>query len=453
MIRFFLIDDGGQSTPIVAVSFLLVFCILAGALSLAWLGTRRSDLQAAADAAALAGADSLAKAQMTVALFELTQFSVHLAGDLLILGGSIAAALTGAAAGGLMNLGFQVKEFAETKLDPALDKAKDMVHMIGPVYAVANSMAYASANHGCAGVGIPWPMEGLGQLIPDERVKAGLDYTERMKDLLKKLEQCAEKIREAELDQKAVKEGFVSGTYVPIKDVHPEVPDGRLTYEDVDRDGDGKSDWHQAIGKEGHWRAEESKIKKEMKELAGKQREARKAEADKLADRLRKIRAGSRGVVVVVWKKSERVPFSGIFGGRDTGTALAFSAANTVDGDKTIGGSAIENMASKNSIFTALKPVSWLMDVVGLMYKGKNSIPPPFGPAIGWTLDFLGIDPPNVYERRVVLVRARDVLVDADLAAFAGQLKAYAGRAVDGMRKGFYDRGEPGPEAGDVLAF
>ncbi|MCL5291152.1 MAG: pilus assembly protein TadG-related protein [Actinobacteria bacterium] len=391
-IDLFKMDERGQSYPIVAISIFIIFALLTATVGLGWLALRRSEMQAAADAAALAGANALAKTEMTVATFELAQFTVHLAADFLIAVGGLASYVGVGAP--LLESGIELKSYAKTKLDPALNDAKDAANMLGPIYAVSNSVTYASAN-GYSGIGIPWPVEGLGRRSPTKSIyKDDSDYSDKMQELAKKLEEYERRIREADAKM------------AELKSAYPR------NYLEVDADGDGKSDFEEAAGSKGGCTTMKRKIEKEMQELAKNQRKARDEEKKKLLSKIPKITAGKDGIIVVVWKKSERIPYLGLFGNHETGFNLAFSAAKTESGRRTIGGSAIEELSRKSPIFGGMATgvFGGYLDAVGWLYKTKSSFGGVLGMSVSKALDLLGIDPPNIFEKRVVLTSAKEVL-------------------------------------------
>ena len=392
MIRLFSLDDRGQSYPIMAVASLIVFALLSAAVGFGWLALKRAEIQAAADSAALAGANALAKTEMTVASFELAQFTVHLASDFLIAVGGIASYF--GAGVPLLEAGIQLKTYAKTKIDPALNEAKDIANMVGPVYAVADAVAYANAN-GYSGIGIPWPVEGLGSRSSSKSAyKDASDYADKIRKLAEKLEEYERRIKEAD-----AKMAMLKATY----------PDNYL---EVDADGDGKSDFEQAAGSKGGCTTMKRKIEREMQELIREERKAREEEKKSLLSRIPKVTAGRDGIVVVVWGKSERIPFLGLFGGQETGFSVAFSAAKTQSGRATIGGSAIEELTRKSPVFGGMASglFGTYVDAVGWLYRTKSSTGGVVGMAVDRALGLIGLDPPNVFERRPVLTSAKEVL-------------------------------------------
>ncbi len=390
--RLFSIDDRGQSYPAIAIAALIIFALLTAAVGFGWLAFKRSEMQAAADSAALAGANALAKTEMTIASFELAQFTVHLASDFLIAAGGVASYF--GAGVPLLEAGIQLKTYAKTKIDPALNEAKDVVAMVGPIYAAADAVAYASAN-GYSGIGIPWPVEGLGSRSSSKSAyDDASEYSDRIRQLAEKLEEYERRIKEAD-----AKMAMLKATY-------PE------NYLEIDADGDGKSDFDQAAGSKGGCTTMKRKIEREMEQLIADERKVREKEKKNLLSRIPKPTAGRDGIVVVVWSKGERIPFLGLFGGRDTGFNVAFSAAKTQSGRSTIGGGAMKELAEKSPVFGGMASgvLGSYVDAVGWLNRTKSATGGIAGMAIDKALNLLWLDPPDVFERRPVLTSAKDVL-------------------------------------------
>lgn len=392
MIRIFAMDERGQSYPIVAISALLIFALLTATLGIGWLAQRRGELQAAADSAALAGANALAKAEMTISSLDLTQFMAHLAADVLIAVGGFVSYFGGAGAP-ILAKGLELKVNVETNLDPKIDKAKDWIRLVAPIYAVGNAVTYASAN-GCSGFAIPWPVDGLDGVLSGGYGQGTSDYLERMRELEKKLTDYNRRIEDADRKMAELKERF---------------PD---TYREVDLDNDGHPDFDQASGSKGGSTTWKRKTEEEVRKLAEEQRKAREEEKEKLLEKLSKMSAGKNGVIAIVWRSSERVPYVSLLGGGTTGLNVAIAGAKTVRGKGTIGSTAVQELISKSPLLGKALGYSLgnMIDGVGWLYNTKSGLQWPIGPAVDKALSALGLIPPDVFERRPVLTRSAKVL-------------------------------------------
>lgn len=160
----FIDEDGGYTSVAVALALLVSLSLTCSLVSVAWLQNRSADVQAVADAAALAGANVVASYSTVATVLDSCVLTLGLAGMVTLGAGLVVSAIPGMSAAGA-----QTVEAAGRVLDMRAGFAKSAARGLKaleatlPLAIAVRSAAVAQANEGDAttytGVALPFPMQ------------------------------------------------------------------------------------------------------------------------------------------------------------------------------------------------------------------------------------------------------------------------------------------------------
>ena len=178
----FLREDGGFTTVSVAVSLLVSLCLVFGAATAGWVMARSNEVQAVADAGAMAGANVVAAYSTIAQTLDACVLSMGITGVVVAGAGLVLSAVPG-----LSSAGLEVSDAGRKILDARREFASAANDGLGrlekalPLLIVANSAACVSANErggvSYAGCAVPFPQESRSEfkLDGDDVDQAELD--------------------------------------------------------------------------------------------------------------------------------------------------------------------------------------------------------------------------------------------------------------------------------------
>lgn len=191
LLDLFIKSDGGYTTVAVALALLVSLTLVFGAAAAEWTQARSADVQVVADAAAMAGANTVAAYSTVAQVLDACVLSMGLAGLLVYAAGMVLAAIpfTQAASPTVLDLGRHIidmrRKFARTAT-----RGLSHLERALPALIMANSASCVSASckdgieyFGCA---VPFPEESESDF---SYLEDGLDHSE--------LDENAERLREA----------------------------------------------------------------------------------------------------------------------------------------------------------------------------------------------------------------------------------------------------------------
>lgn len=388
--------------PFVAGVIALVVALLMMSLALSFLAEERADQQAIADSSALAGANSLAKSNQMIKLIKFIIWVRNTVLNILYVATAIACAAAvltlGAASPACAKLTAVTAEFQSTT-EPAvkaLEKTAKIIEEIAPFYAVANSVAYVVANNNLDvyddyyGVAIPFPLSFSGG--KDAPAGSSDANTKKIADKVNKLKQEAEVITQKIEKRKREIRG------------------------DPANAGKSPAEIIQLIKNDPYIKSLQNKLETKQKEIIALSKQYNKELSQSLEEEMKTngSKAGSDGMVAVVFHRDNQVKFTSLFGGRQSGLNVAVGAAKSVEGDPkyTVGREAIKNLLSKIPLIGSFAggALSWLMSAINIIGRDLNNLGSKFGGIgnfITDALDALGIIPPGITEERPALINVR----------------------------------------------
>lgn len=198
--------DGGFSTLGTAVALLVTLALLASTLQLHWLHQRAQETQVVADAAALAGANVLAKVQTTYTVCDALSLSMGLTGAVTMAASIICAALPGAqgASAELAHMTTQIFHVRSTFNEQA-NKAFDVINKGMPVVVAMQSMTvihtYNNQGQEYVGCALPVPLHfSTGTFDTDgfeDEIEAGKNAQASVSRATQELEKCQQQAQDA----------------------------------------------------------------------------------------------------------------------------------------------------------------------------------------------------------------------------------------------------------------
>lgn len=403
-------EESGQSLPLIVGIIFLVVALLFFSLSLSNLALERTDQQAIADAAALAGANSLSKAFQTMRAIDFLIWSRNVMVNLLYTAATIATIATSGGAASLYSIPVRFQQ-ATAKIVDALEKTKKSLAELAPIYAVGNSLAYIKANSQgrYTGFALPLPL----RLEPPTA-------SEREKDLLNKLKWYEERLQRARQELIVATENYLKKK--------EELERKGLTKEEMAKDPEFqqfRDIFEEKRGRVGgltRWRNETSR------QLLEEQNKKKK----------KFWGGGEDGILVIVVHSSENIPFSQFFGGTKTGTNIALAAADAEDTPESmvIGEEAIKNLFSNLPLLRGLSQgLVWLLDSINIFGQRMENIKGSYG-GLGvylfQALNNLRIVPPKINQLRPGLKSIRAATKDT---SFWGTLSEKLEKFRDFARK------------------
>ncbi len=396
-------DQEAQTLPFVAGVILLIMALLMTSLAISSLSIESTNQQAAADSAALAGANVLAKSTQTIEIINFIIWLRNFILDVLYTTVTIADIASLGSVSGLYEIPVNFQTATSSAMD-GLYEAKEVVKEIAPVYAVGNSIAYIQANNtnGYYGLAVPFPMRlqappptaaerslkgriearsreiGRARMVMD---KVWIAYYQR-KNYLKKQGLSADEIRR---DEKII---------------------------ELLRAGRKKS------GRVGGLTSSRNKWSKELDALEAK--------------RGKYFKAGQDGLVAIVVHQSTDIPFSSWLGGQKTGFNIAVSAAKVQSGGAgiVVGQDAIKNLFAGTPVLAQTGgALTWLLDALNIFGRKVDRLGGKYG-FIGRYLvkglKKINLVPPKITETRPVLTNTKKVTrntIDSQLGGLVGKVR------------------------------
>lgn len=169
-------DEEGSTTVAAAVAVLVALALVFGMANTEWVASRAADVQAVADAGALAGVNVVASYATVAQVLDALVLSMGLVGMLTLAIGLVLSAIpvTDAAGPPVLRAATSVFE-ARAKLSRTAAQGLERLEKAVPFLVAANALAVvranASADGSYVGVAIPYPLEGasdFGDLSADD---------------------------------------------------------------------------------------------------------------------------------------------------------------------------------------------------------------------------------------------------------------------------------------------
>ena len=384
-------EETGSTLPLFIGIVLFSLVLLMVALSTTEITRERVRQQSSADLGALAGANSLSKANETARLIDFSLWARNTTLDALYLAAAIAtigSAGTGASA-------FKVPlEFQKATIKPieALEKTRAAVCQTVKIHAAANGMSIIKAND----------QNNSGLVVPIPLTESLLESTQRQKDLEKMIETYGSRIDQAK--------GEMGDAIIKYETLKEELADDGLDTKEMQKNATVKklkARVHQTSGRVGGLMSQRNRRRRELRGLGGKNRVAG------LQDK----------VLAAVYHPSTRVSFTSMLGGLKTGNNIAIAAGTVADGptDETIGEEAIEELFSGDPVLSTMGDgLGRVLDAVNWIGQKGRRLENDYGIIGGYVskaLDKIGVIPPS-------LTQTRPALMSVD-KALRGESKIY----------------------------
>ena len=180
-------DERGSTTIAAAVAILVSLALVFGMANVQWVTARSADVQAVADAGALAGMNVVAGYVTVVQVIDAAVLSLGLVGMLVLAIGLVLSAIPFVNVAGppVMEAGLTVLETRASFAQSAARGLKKVEEAV-PYVVAANSLlairANAGANGSYVGVAVPYPLEGasdFGLLSYDDAAKKAAEAKEQ----------------------------------------------------------------------------------------------------------------------------------------------------------------------------------------------------------------------------------------------------------------------------------
>lgn len=198
-------DEGGFTTVAVAVALLLSLTLVFAAASAGWVASRSSEVQDVADAAALAGANSVASFATVAQVLDACVLSLGLTGMVVYGAGLVASCVPGLTTVGarMCAAGGQILE-ARRGLARTAASGLERLEAALPALVVANSASCVAANEGeglsYSGCALPVPatsQSDFSALLADVDDEPLDDLSEQMRAVSLEAEEARERADEA----------------------------------------------------------------------------------------------------------------------------------------------------------------------------------------------------------------------------------------------------------------
>ncbi len=379
-------DETGSTLPLFIGIVLFSLVLLMVALATTEMTRERVRQQSSADLGALAGANSLSKANETARLIDFSVWARNVTLDALYLAAAIAtigSAGSGAAA-------FKVPlEFQKATIKPieVLEKTRTAVCQAAKVHAAINGMSIIKAND----------QNNSGLVVPIPLTEGPLGLTQRQKDLGKMIETYGKRIDQAE--------GEMGDAIMKYENKKGELAGDGLEKKQISSDKTVKemrARVHETSGRVGGLMSQRNRRRRELRGLDGKNGVAG------LQDK----------VLAAVYHPSTMVSFTPMLGGVKTGRNIAIAAGTVADGppDATIGEEGIKELFSGNTALSymgeglnrILDSVNW----IGNKAKGLGKDYGIIGSYVSKALDKIGVIPPSLTQTRPALIGVDEALKD-----------------------------------------
>lgn len=198
-IGIFVDDEGGYTSVAVAVSLLVSIALVLSLASAAWVQNRSADVQAVADATALAGSNVVSSYATVATALDSCVLTMGIAGMVAMGAGLVASAVPGLSAAGAVTVEAAGK-LLDARQDFATSAAKGLkaIEETLPLAIVARSAAVVSANgegevsyYGCA---VPFPQTSETDFSGLEAEVSG----DEMVDDARELQELSDRVKRAE---------------------------------------------------------------------------------------------------------------------------------------------------------------------------------------------------------------------------------------------------------------
>lgn len=415
-------EQKAQTMPFIAGIICLVFAVVMFSLAISSLSVERTDQQAAADAAAMAGANALAKTYQTIQLISFFIWLRNMVVDILYVAATIAAI----ASLGALTEAYDIPSNIHDSTQPAVDlgnKAIAAAKDIAPIYAVANSVIYTNLNNtnNYYGIAVPFP--------PPDLIHHS---SSAEKELNAKIVNKENEIKPLEQEHKQTGKAYIDRKNEVIAQIKAD-PNNKITDEkELEKKADENAD---VRGVKSDYVASGEQLKGPTQEKS----ELEKQQAEHIIQEASSKDIGGDGMVAVVVHLTSDVNFMSFFGGkRQTGFDVAVAAAKAQTGDsgKTIGYEAIRNLVSQLPVIgpKAADAIVWLLGTFNKAGESVRELPgnySPIGSFIGKALDFFGLTPPSLTEIRPTLISANAATgntINSQLGGLVGTVRGWIGQ-------------------------
>ena len=204
----FVTEDGGSTTLAAAVAMLVSLALVFSLANAQWVSSRAADVQAVADAGALAGMNVLSGYVTTAQVLDALVLSLGLVGMLTMAIGLVVSAIPVVSSAGPPVVQAAVKVFeARSRLSRSAAQGLERLEGVLPYLMSANSLLAVRANSGdggsYVGVAVPYPLEGssdFGSLARDEasgKAQQAGSTSERLDELSRQAQEAKERADEA----------------------------------------------------------------------------------------------------------------------------------------------------------------------------------------------------------------------------------------------------------------
>ncbi len=207
------VDEEGSTTVAAAVAVLVALALVFGLANVQWVASRSADVQAVADAGALAGMNVVASYATVAQVLDAMVLSMGLVGMLTLSIGLVLSAIPVVNASGppVLRAATSVLE-ARAKLSRTAAQGLERLEKAVPYLVAANALAVVRANSSddgsYVGVAIPYPLQGasdFGDLSSDD-VAQKMEEAKEQGDEIEELAQQAEEAKQ--LADEALERGW-----------------------------------------------------------------------------------------------------------------------------------------------------------------------------------------------------------------------------------------------------
>ena len=195
----FVADEGGYTSVATACALLVSLALTCSLVSVAWVQNRSADVQVAADAGALAGANVVASYSTLATSLDACVLTLGLAGLVTLAGGLVTSAVPGLSVAGAetVKAGVNILD-ARTKFATSAAKGLRAVEKTLPLAIAVRSFSVVEANDGekinYTGCAVPFPQESESDFSALE-----IDVSsDEIEGVASKLQEASDKAKEAQ---------------------------------------------------------------------------------------------------------------------------------------------------------------------------------------------------------------------------------------------------------------
>lgn len=374
-------NQKAQTMPFVAGTIVLTVFITLMSLSISSISQERTDQQAVADSAALAGATVLSRADQALKMIDYIIWLRNAGQEMLYLAATTATIKTRGQASFLFTAPIKFEESTRPSI-MKLEEMKTAIKEISPIYAVGAGLRYIQFNN---------TNDYRGFVLPLPYDYSLINPTEAEKELSAKV---AIKKEELKWARQEMADAWVA--YYLKKEGSPgggSGDPGLAELKDIAEEKSGR------VGGLTSWRNRWMKILDELEGNRGKY-----------------LNVGKDGVLSIVIHESSEIPYTKIFGGKRTGDNITIAASRVDNGNEKI---TLESVKAKlpESVLTRS---NWLDEAVNIVNMRQKEVAKSFGligEFIVGTRSRINLKPPDLAGSMPALSNSRATTTDSDINA------------------------------------